>query len=155
MVRGLDRGIEEFLEILDQLPFELRNMDSFISSTSDILRAKSALLGAAGQLTTEVDADTLHRTVKSCQHERDMLLRAIRVFFDIADFESRLQAKLLHKRSSLFTLLFSQKLRLFSCHSEQWNGTFSEKEVQIQASPPPVHIHSALKASARRATTCS
>ncbi len=35
MVRGLDRGIEEFLEILDQLPFELRNMDSFISATSE------------------------------------------------------------------------------------------------------------------------
>ncbi len=35
IVRGLDRGIEEFLESLDQLPFELRNMDSFISATSE------------------------------------------------------------------------------------------------------------------------
>jgi len=106
IVQGLDRGIDEFLESLDQLPFELRNMESFISATSDILRAKSALLGAAGQLTAEADADILRRTVKCCQHERDMLLRAIRVFFDIADFESRLQAKLSHKCSSFLYSLF-------------------------------------------------
>jgi hypothetical protein len=100
IVHGLDRGINEFLEGLDQLPFELRNMESFTSATSDILRAKSALLAAAGQLTFEADDETLYRTVKCCQHERDMLLRALRVFFDIADFESRLQAKLSIKRSS-------------------------------------------------------
>ena len=100
IVHGLDRGIDEFLEGLDQLPSELRNMESFISATSDILRAKSALLGAAGQLTAEADDETLYRTVKYCQHERDLLLRALRVFFDIADFESRLQAKLSLKRSS-------------------------------------------------------
>lgn len=106
IVQGLDRGIDEFLESLDQLPFELRNMESFISATSDILRAKSALLGAARQLTADADVETLHRTVKCCQHERDILLRAIRVFFDIADFESRLQAKLSHKRSSFLYSLF-------------------------------------------------
>jgi hypothetical protein len=106
IVRGLDRGIDEFLESLDQLPFELRNTESFISATSDILRAKSALLGAAGQLTADANVETLDRAVKRCQHERDMLLRAIRVFFDIADFESRLQAKLSHQRSSFLYSLF-------------------------------------------------
>jgi hypothetical protein len=106
IVQGLDRGIDEFLESLDELPFELRNMESFISATSDILRAKSALLGAAGQLTAEADAETLYHTVKRCQHERDLLLRSIRVFFDIADLESRLQAKHTLKRSSfLFSLI--------------------------------------------------
>ena len=112
IVRGLDRGIDEFLESLEDLPFELRNTESFISATSDILQAKSALLGAAGQLTAEADAETLYSTVKCCQHERDVLLRVIRVFFDVADFESRLQAKLSLKRSSLFLLPNSRKLTL-------------------------------------------
>ena len=110
IVRGLDRGIDEFLECLEDLPFELRNMESFISATSDILQAKSALLGAAGQLTAEANAETLYSTVKRCQHERDILLRALRVFFDIADFESRLQAKLSLKRSSFFSLPNFRKL---------------------------------------------
>ena len=105
IVRGLDRGIDEFLEGLDELPFELRNMESFISATSDILRAKAALLGAAGQLTADAGDETWYNTVKCCQHERDRLLRAIRVFFDIADFESRLQAKLSYKRSSFLLSL--------------------------------------------------
>jgi hypothetical protein len=100
IVRGLDKGIDDFLESLDQMPFELRNTESFISATSDIFRAKSALLGAAGQLTADANVETLDRAVKCCQQERDMLLRAIRVFFDIADFESRLQAKRSHQRSS-------------------------------------------------------
>lgn len=107
IVQGLDRGIDEFLESLERLPFELRNMNSFISATSDIIHAKSALLGAANQLTAEANVETLHRTVKCCQHERDMLLRAIRVFFDIADFESRLQVKLSHKRSCFLYSLYS------------------------------------------------
>jgi hypothetical protein len=107
IVRGLDRGIDEFLEGLDELPFELRNMESFISATSDILQAKAALLGAAGQLSADAGAETLYNTVKCCQHERDRLLRAIRVFFDIADFESRLQAKLSYKRSSFLLSLTS------------------------------------------------
>lgn len=106
IVQGLDRGIDEFLVSLEQLPFELRNMESFISATSDILRAKSAILGAAGQLTADANVETLDRAVRCCQHERDMLLRAIRVFFDIADFESRLRAKLSHQRSSFPLSLF-------------------------------------------------
>ncbi|KAI0304499.1 ras guanine nucleotide exchange factor domain-containing protein [Multifurca ochricompacta] len=100
ILQGLDKGIEEFLESLEELPFTLRNTQSFISTTSDILWAKSALLGVAGQLTPGADNMTLKRVMKRCQHERDMLLRAIRVFFDIADFESRLQTKLSIKETS-------------------------------------------------------
>lgn len=94
ILQGLDRGVEEFLDSLDKLPFDLRNTQSLISSTSDILEAKSALLRVASQLTQQVDDKSSKRIVKRCHHERDMLLRAIRVFLDIVDFESRLQAKL-------------------------------------------------------------
>lgn len=100
IVQGLVRGVDEFLERLERLPFDLRRMPSFISGISDILQAKSALLGVAGQLNAQADATTSCQVVKSCQYERDRLLRAIRVLFDIADFESRLQAKLSIKRSS-------------------------------------------------------
>lgn len=97
IVQGLDRGVDEFLENLENLPFELRNVPSFISATSDVLQAKSALLGVTGQLAPQADDKTLYQAVKRC---RDMLLRAIRVLFDIADFESKLQAKLSIKRLS-------------------------------------------------------
>jgi len=100
IVQGLVRGVDEFLERLERLPFDLRRMPSFISGISDILQAKSALLGVAGQLNAQADATTSCQVVKSCQYERDRLLRAIRVLFDIADFESRLQAKLSIKRLS-------------------------------------------------------
>jgi hypothetical protein len=103
IVQGLVRGVDEFLERLERLPFDLRNMPSFISAISDILQAKSALLGVAGKLSAQADATALYKVVKRCQHDRDRLLRAIRVFFDIADFESRLQAKLSIKRSSFST----------------------------------------------------
>lgn len=103
IVQGLVRGVDEFLERLERLPFDLRNMPSFISGISDILQAKSALWGVAGKLGAQADATALYKVVKRCQHERDRLLRAIRVFFDIADFESRLQAKLSIKRSSFST----------------------------------------------------
>jgi hypothetical protein len=100
IVQGLVRGVDEFLERLENLPFDLRNVTSFISGVSDILHAKSALLGVAGQLNAQVDAAASYQLVKRCQNERDRLLRAIRVFFDVADFESKLQAKLATKRSS-------------------------------------------------------
>lgn len=100
IVEGLVRGVDDFLERLERLPFDLRNMPSFISGISDILQAKSALSGVAGQLNAQADPATSCKVVQQCQHERDRLLRAIRVFFDIADFESRLQAKSSPKRSS-------------------------------------------------------
>jgi hypothetical protein len=103
IVQGLVRGVDDFLERLERLPFDLRNMPSFISGISDILQTKSALLGVADKLSAQADAMALYNVVKHCQHERDKLLRAIRVFFDIADFESRLQAKLSIKRSSFST----------------------------------------------------
>ncbi|KAH9046192.1 hypothetical protein EDB84DRAFT_706162 [Lactarius hengduanensis] len=55
ILQGLDRGVEEFLESLDMLPFDIRNTQSLISSTSDILEAKSALLGVASRLTRQAD----------------------------------------------------------------------------------------------------
>ncbi|KAI9458813.1 hypothetical protein F5148DRAFT_315054 [Russula earlei] len=94
ILHGLDRGVDDFLESLERLPFDLRNTQSFISGTSDILQAKSALLAVARQLTSQTDGNASHQTVKRCQQERDILLRAIRVFFEIADLESRLQDKL-------------------------------------------------------------
>jgi hypothetical protein len=94
ILQGLDRSVDEFLDSSDELPFDLRNTQSLISCTSDILKTKSALLGIAGQLTQRADSKNSKRTVKRCRHERDMLLRAIRVFLDIVDFESKLQAKL-------------------------------------------------------------
>lgn len=100
IVQGLVRGVDEFLERLESLPFDLRNMPSFISGVSDILQTKSALLGVAGQLNAQADTTASYKVIQRCQHERDKLLRAIRVFFDIADFESKLQAKLSTKRSS-------------------------------------------------------
>jgi len=100
IVQGLVRGVDEFLERLERLPFDLRNMPSFISGISDILQAKSALLGVAGQLNAQANVTASFKVVQCCQHERDRLLRALRVFFDIADFESKLQAKLSTKRSS-------------------------------------------------------
>ena len=94
ILQGLDRGVEEFLDSLDKLPFDLRNTQSLISSTSDILETKSALLGVASQPSQRADGRISKRIVKRCHHERDMLLRSIRVLLDIVDFESKLQAKL-------------------------------------------------------------
>ena len=106
ILQGLDRGVEEFLDSLDELPFDLRNTQSLISSTSDILKTKSALLGVGSQLNQRVDDKNSKRIVKRCRHERDMLLRATRVFLDVVDFESKLQAKLSIKGPSpLLTLL--------------------------------------------------
>ncbi|KAH8989639.1 hypothetical protein EDB86DRAFT_1875518 [Lactarius hatsudake] len=103
ILQGLDRGVEEFLESLDMLPFDIRNTQSLISSTSDILEAKSALLGVASRLTRQADDKSSKQVVERCHHERDMLLRAIRVFLDIVDFESRLQAKVSIKGPSSTT----------------------------------------------------
>ena len=114
ILQGLDRGVEEFLEGLERLPFDLRNTQSFISGTSDILKAKSALLGVAGQLASKTDDEAVHQAVKRCQHERDILLRAIRVFFDIADLESTLQDKLTLKRGCLLSPLIIVGLIQFS-----------------------------------------
>lgn len=94
IVQGLVRGVDEFLDRLERLPFDLRNMPSFISGISNILKAKSALWGAACQLSAQADATASYKVVQRCQNERDRLLAAIRVFFDIADLESRLRAKL-------------------------------------------------------------
>jgi hypothetical protein len=103
ILQGLDRGVEEFLDSWDRLPFGLRNTQSLISSTSDILEAKSALLGVASQPSQRADGKISKRIVKRCHHERDMLLRSIRVLLDIVDFESKLQAKLSIKGSSSTT----------------------------------------------------
>lgn len=111
ILQGLDRGVEEFLESLDMLPFDIRNTQSLISSTSDILEAKSALLGVASRLTQQVDDKSSKQMVTRCHHERDMLLRAIRVFLDIVDFESRLQAKVSIKEISIPTPSPKRRIR--------------------------------------------
>ncbi|KAF8272214.1 hypothetical protein EI94DRAFT_1796349 [Lactarius quietus] len=116
ILQGLDRGIEEFLDSLEELPFDLRNTQSLISSTSDILETKSALLGVASQLTQRADDKSLKRIEKRCRHERDMLLRSIRVLLDIVDFESRLQAKLSINASESINITPSPKKRIrFRC----------------------------------------
>jgi len=103
ILQGLDRGVEEFLDSLDSLPFDIRNTQSLISSTSDILEAKSALLGVGSRLIQRAHGKSSKQIMKRCHHERDMLLRAIRVFLDIVDFESRLQAKVSIKGPSSTT----------------------------------------------------
>lgn len=103
ILQGLDRGVDEFLDSLDALPFDLRNTQSLISSTSDILKTKSALLGVATQLAQRADGKISDQIVKRCHQERDILLRSIRVFLDIVDFESKLQAKLSIKGPSSTT----------------------------------------------------
>ena len=100
IMQGLDKGLEEFLGAVEKLPFDLRNTKSFISSTSDVLQAKAALSAVAGQLAARADGMNLDRIMKRCLHERDMLLRAICVFLEVADFESTLQSKLSSKGSS-------------------------------------------------------
>jgi hypothetical protein len=94
IMQGLDRGLEEFLGSVEGLPFDLRNTQSFISGISDILQAKSALSAVAGQLAAGADRMSSDQIMKRCQHERDMLLRAIRVFLEVVDFESTVQNKL-------------------------------------------------------------
>src|SRR6266404_4034865 len=133
ILQGLDRGVEEFLDSLDELPFDLRNTQSLISGTSDILEAKSALLGVASQLTQKADDKRSNRSVRRCHHERDALLRAIRVFLDIVDFESRLQAKLSIEGPSL---------HLLYCVSSQLMANFYD---QRAVAPHPVTPHPLLK----------
>ncbi|KAI9465591.1 ras guanine nucleotide exchange factor domain-containing protein [Lactarius psammicola] len=111
IIQGLDRGVEEFLDSLDTLPFDIRNTQSLVSSTSDILEAKSALLGVASRLTQRAGGKSSKQIVKRCRHGRDMLLRAIRVFLDIVDFESKLQAKVSIKESSNLTASPKRRIR--------------------------------------------
>jgi hypothetical protein len=99
IIQGLDRGLEDFFEKVEELPSALHNTQSFISSTSEIKNARSALSAIAGQLAAGANGKS-SKYLKRCQHERDRLLRAIRVFLDVVDFESMLQDKLFNKGSS-------------------------------------------------------
>ena len=116
IIQGLDRGLEEFFEKVEELPFALRNTESFVSSASEIKNARSALSAIAGQLAAGANGKSSGKNLKRCQHERDMLLRAIRVFLDVVDFESMLQNKLSNKGSS--HSFDRRKLNTILCHRQ-------------------------------------
>jgi hypothetical protein len=100
IIQGLDRGLEEFFEKVEELPLALRNTESFISSTSEIKKARSTLSAIASQLAAGANDKSSGQNLKRCLRERDVLLRAIRVLLDVVDFESMLQNKLSNKGSS-------------------------------------------------------
>jgi hypothetical protein len=100
IIQGLDRGLEEFFEKVEELPLALRNTESFISSTSEIKKARSTLSAIASQLAGGANDKSSGQNLKRCLRERDVLLRAIRVLLDVVDFESMLQNRLSNKGSS-------------------------------------------------------
>ncbi|KAI0259838.1 ras guanine nucleotide exchange factor domain-containing protein [Gloeopeniophorella convolvens] len=111
-MQWFDKGVDDFINGLEELPFEVRNADDCVSTFSAVLEARASLAGTMSRLTPdEWQGAHSKDAVQLCRYECNAVLVAIRLCIDTYDLAAAIHAKSLPKESAPST--WRDKLKRF------------------------------------------